>query len=283
MTVAPNAPTIARHRAVAPVSFLELEITRDCTAACQHCYSNSGPTGGTGTMRPADWLRVIEQAAAHPTIETVQFIGGEPTMHPTFVGLVRFALGSGLQVAIFTNLIEVTPALWDLYGHERVRLSTSWYSADRAQHDRILRQPGAYDATWANLREVVRRDIPIKVGLVRVVDDQDIDGAVEQILGLGITNYNVDDARPVGRALGRGQRTTVDDLCGMCGDGRAAIDTTGRLMPCVLGRDFDAGNVHESALADLLAGGRWAEVVDAIPGKADRCGPADSNDCDPAI
>ncbi|GAA2636126.1 SPASM domain-containing protein [Actinomadura fulvescens] len=52
----------------------------------------------------------------------------------------------------------------------------------------------------------------------------------------------------------------------MCGDGRAAIDTNGRLMPCVLGRDFDAGNVRESALAALLTGDRWVEVVDAIPG-----------------
>ncbi|MDL4773618.1 SPASM domain-containing protein [Actinomadura xylanilytica] len=75
----------------------------------------------------------------------------------------------------------------------------------------------------------------------------------------------------------------MHDLCGSCGRGRAAIDTSGRLMPCVLGRAFDAGNVRDAPLAELLAADRWSEVVASIPGKAGRCGPADSNDCDPAI
>lgn len=265
-----------------PVRFLELEITRDCQARCQHCYSNSGPTAGSGTMTGDHWHEVIEQAGAHPDITTVQFIGGEPTQHPEFTRLVRHALDAGLGVAVFTNLIEVTPELWELYEDDRVRLSTSWYSADRAEHDRILGYPGAYVATWANLRFAVRRGIAVKVGIVRVLDGQDVDGAVAQLTEIGVTNYNIDDARPVGRALGRGQATTVDDLCGMCGRGRAAIDTNGRLMPCVLGRTFDAGNVRETPLAELLAGERWAQIVAAIPGKAERCGPADSNDCDPA-
>ncbi|WP_329520423.1 radical SAM protein [Spirillospora sp. NBC_01491] len=90
MTITTDIPAPTR---IEPVAFLELEITRRCTAACLHCYSNSGPAGGTGTMTPADWTRVIEQAAAHPAIDTVQFIGGEPTLHPAFAELARFALG----------------------------------------------------------------------------------------------------------------------------------------------------------------------------------------------
>ncbi|MFC5187149.1 radical SAM/SPASM domain-containing protein [Actinomadura harenae] len=265
-----------------PVGFLELEITRECQARCQHCYSNSGPAAGSGAMTAGDWRAVIAQAGAHPDITTVQFIGGEPTQHPEFAGLVRHALDVGLGVAIYTNLIEVTPALWELYEDDRVRLSASWYSADRAEHDRILGYPGAYVATWANLRSAVRRGIEVKVGIVRVLADQDVDGAVAQLTEIGITDYNIDDARPVGRALGRGQATTVDDLCGMCGRGRAAIDTNGQLMPCVLGRAFTAGNVRDTPLAELLAGERWAQIVAAIPGKADVCNPADSNDCDPS-
>ncbi|MFC9976603.1 radical SAM/SPASM domain-containing protein [Spirillospora sp. NPDC127200] len=266
-----------------PVSFLELEITRACTLKCRHCYSNSGPAAGHGTMTPADWMDVIEQAAAHPTIDTVQFIGGEPTLHPTFGDLVQFALLSGLKVAVFTNLIEVTPKLWELYEHDGVRLSTSWYSADPAEHDQIVGEPGAHNATWTNLLEVTRRRIPVKVAIVRILDDQDVTGAVTQINGLGITHYNVEDARAVGRALAPGQKTTEADLCGMCGDGRAAIDTSGRLTPCVLGRHLEAGNVRDTPLADMIAGDRWADMIAGIPRSGQMCPPGDSNDCGPAV
>lgn len=44
-------------------SFLELEITQFCQLQCAHCYSDSGPAGGRGTMTAVDWERVIDQAA----------------------------------------------------------------------------------------------------------------------------------------------------------------------------------------------------------------------------
>ena len=31
--------------AVAPVTFLELEVTGQCQLACTHCYAESGPAG----------------------------------------------------------------------------------------------------------------------------------------------------------------------------------------------------------------------------------------------
>ncbi len=56
-------------------SFLELEITQFCQLNCAHCYSESGPHAGRGTMTAQDWERVIDQAAAL-RVETVQFMGG---------------------------------------------------------------------------------------------------------------------------------------------------------------------------------------------------------------
>jgi hypothetical protein len=43
---------------------LWLEITRKCQLNCGHCYADSGPEGTHGEMARADWLRVIDQAAA---------------------------------------------------------------------------------------------------------------------------------------------------------------------------------------------------------------------------
>lgn len=62
-------------------SFLWLEITGRCQLECQHCYAESGPSGTHGAMSTVDWLRVLDQAAALG-VQTVQFIGGEPTLRP---------------------------------------------------------------------------------------------------------------------------------------------------------------------------------------------------------
>jgi sulfatase maturation enzyme AslB (radical SAM superfamily) len=96
--------TAAGAPAPAIPSFLELEITGFCQLACVHCYADSGPHGGRGTMTTADWERVIDQAAAI-SVRMVQFIGGEPTLDPALPRLVRRALRNALKVYVYSNLV----------------------------------------------------------------------------------------------------------------------------------------------------------------------------------
>lgn len=64
------------------VSFLELEITGKCSLRCAHCYAESSPHGDHSVMTASDWERVIDDART-AGVTTVQFIGGEPTLHPS--------------------------------------------------------------------------------------------------------------------------------------------------------------------------------------------------------
>jgi MoaA/NifB/PqqE/SkfB family radical SAM enzyme len=63
-----------------------MDLTRQYQLNCTHCYNGSGPGGGHGTMSREDWSKVLHQAATGG-VRNVQFIGGEPTMHPDFAGL----------------------------------------------------------------------------------------------------------------------------------------------------------------------------------------------------
>lgn len=64
-------------------------------------------------MTTNDWHRVIDEAAAFG-VRMVQFIGGEPTLHPNLPDLVQHAVDAGLQIELFSNFVRVTPRLWDL-------------------------------------------------------------------------------------------------------------------------------------------------------------------------
>lgn len=102
-------------------------------------------------MTVEDWGRSIDQLADLGT-RMVQFIGGEPTLHRGLPELVRQALDRGLSVEVFTNLVHIGPALWEVLSRPGVQLATSYYSDDAAQHER----------TTANLVEAVRRLIPTR-------------------------------------------------------------------------------------------------------------------------
>lgn len=90
--------------------FLWCELTSRCQLSCRHYYAESGPSGTHGAMRSADWVRVLNQAT-NLGVRMVQFIGGEPTLHPDLVDLVDHALRRGLAVEVFSNLVHVTDKL----------------------------------------------------------------------------------------------------------------------------------------------------------------------------
>jgi MoaA/NifB/PqqE/SkfB family radical SAM enzyme len=263
-------------------SFLELEITQFCQLKCAHCYSESGPHGGRGTMTAGDWRRVMDQAAALG-VETVQFIGGEPTLDADMPALVQYALHIGLNVDIYTNLVHVTADMWDLFTRPGVSVGFSWYSADPGKHAEVTGSRASYGRTRANIREAVRRGVRLRAGLVEVVYGQGIDAAMDELRELGVTSMGADRSRGVGRAA-HGTAPAVSELCGRCGKGRAAIGMDGQVTPCVLGRFLVAGNVKDTPLTDIFAGAAWHEILAAVPpvDACVTCQPADSGDCDPS-
>src|SRR5215472_12715775 len=153
--------TAAETSPAAIPSFLELEITGFCQLKCVHCYADSGPHGGRGMMTTGDWGNVIDQAAAIG-VKMVQFIGGEPTLDPDLPRLIRRALGAGLKVYVYSNLVHVTAELWELFSQPGMFLGTSWYSADPARHAQITGIHASYARTRANIAEAVRRGIPVR-------------------------------------------------------------------------------------------------------------------------
>jgi len=263
-------------------SFLELEITQFCQLTCAHCYSESGPHGGRGTMTPDDWEGLIGQAAALG-VETVQFIGGEPTLDPDLPRLVRYALGAGVNVDIYTNLVHVTAQLWELFSLPGVSVGFSWYSADPGKHAEVTGSLASYARTRANIIEAVRRGIPLRAGIVEAVAGQGIEEAMAELRALGVAKMHADRSRGVGRAAGGGE-PAISELCGRCGRGRAAIGMDGQLTPCVLGRFLVAGNVKETPLGEILGGQVWREIVASVPpvDACVTCTPSDSNDCNPS-
>lgn len=262
--------------------FVWLEITGRCQLECTHCYADSGPKGTHGRMTDIDWHRVIEDAACLGVV-TVQFIGGEPTLHPALPRLVGHALAHRMGVEVFTNLVHVTDRMWDTFTRPGVSLATSWYSDDPGEHSAITRRP-SHGRTAANIAEAVRRTIPLRVGIIGVTEGQRVDQARQTLTSLGVPADAIgyDDLRQIGR----GVRTATPDasqLCGNCADGVLAVSPSGEVWPCVFSRWLPLGNVLDQPLAGILTGpataGVRAELTAAFAERA--CGPRCNPNCAP--
>lgn len=267
-------------REAVTTNFLWLELTGRCQLNCIHCYADSGPAHDHGAMSTQDWLRTIDQATEHG-ISQVCMIGGEPTAHPAFAELLSHALASGMNVEVFTNLFHVTERLWSLFSLSGVSLATSFFSDNPHQHDAITARAGSYVRTRANIAEAVRRQIPIRVGIIELSDVQRSKHARTDLISLGVPDAAIGSDRL--RAFGRGAVGLPDeaDTCGRCGHGSAAILPDGSVTPCVFTRTATAGSVRTSALGQVLDGTAFAAQVarlDALrPGLAH---PA-THDCIP--
>ncbi|CCK24875.1 hypothetical protein BN159_0496 [Streptomyces davaonensis JCM 4913] len=217
------------NTALGGVTFLELEITSRCQLTCSsHCYAEAGPTKGHGTMTAEDWKQVIDEAA-RVGVTKVQFIGGEPTLHPNFTELVEHALNLGLGVQVYSNLYRVRLEHWALFERPGVSLATSYYADTDDGHDAVTGRKGSHAATRANIVEALRRGIHVQVGIVDVLDGQRVDQARAELAALGVTVINTDRVRGVGN--GAKVLPSTSELCGNCTRGRAAVMPDGQVHP----------------------------------------------------
>lgn len=218
------------------LSFLWLEIIGKCQLACEHCYADSGPTGTHGSMSRADWCQVIDEAA-ELGVEMVQLIGGEPTLHPDLPALVRHALNRGIDVEVFSNLVRISAELWNTFELPGVRLATSYYSTEPTEHESITGRTGSYAKTLHGIVEALRRDIPLRVGVLGLRGSQDVDQACRKLAELGVTDLKVDHLRQVGRGI-----------------------RDGEVWPGAFSRWMPVGNVRECGLTEVLSGSALASV-----------------------
>lgn len=261
------------------LQLLSLEITGRCQLACIHCYAGSGPRGSDGQMSSTDWLNLMDQAVRSGA-SRVQLIGGEPTLHRDLPVLIDQALNLGLEVEIFTNLVHITPTMWARFERPGVRLATSYYSVDTAQHNTITGRR-SHDRTLANIGEAVRRNVPLRVSVIQIHEHQAVDGAVAEMRALGVHHVGTDRLREIGRGM-RERGMGPAELCGRCADGKLAVLPTRDVVPCLLSRWVVLGNVRVTCIGDLyeqsheartaLVAATMASGKD-VTWQADRCGP----------
>jgi MoaA/NifB/PqqE/SkfB family radical SAM enzyme len=238
------------------LSFLWLEITGKCNLRCSHCYAESGPEIDLyGDMSYDDWIRVIDEAA-ELSCRSVQFIGGEPTMHPRLDDLVDHANHRGFGfIEVFTNATRLGKELLGCFRRCGVHVATSFYSDDPVIHEQVTRREGSWERTVRGIETVLAAGLPIRVGVIET--ERNVGHAprtIEFLKTLGVHEVRIDRERGVGRStlvqLGV-EEERYEELCGQCWKGKLCVTSSGDVFPCVFSRATRLGDVRAGLLPIL--------------------------------
>lgn len=168
-------------------------------------------------------------------------------------GPVRGHLANGLP------MLHISPELWDVLTHPRVRLATSYYSDDPLDHAAVTKRPNSHARTRANIVEALRRGIPLRVGIVDVHDGQRVAQARAELESIGVMDIGHDKLRQVGRGI-RDRHPGLTQLCGNCASGVLAVSPHGEVWPCVFCRWLPIGDVRVRGLKDIVASAELRDV-----------------------
>ena len=244
----PHAATPDALLSLDAFEFLWLEITPRCNLRCTHCYADSGPDRPLhDRMQRRDCMDTLSQAAALGC-RSVQFIGGEPTMHPDLDALIEHADAEGFQrIEVFTNGVAITDRLKDVFVRYRVRLAFSVYAARPATHDAITLQPGSLVRTMGTIRWAIGAGLGVRAAIVAMDSNADqVDETREMLREAGVTEIRADGLRGVGRGrVAIAPESQFKELCGACGRDQLCVSADGRVYPCVFSRFCPVGDAAD--------------------------------------
>ena len=184
-----------------PASFLIVwNFTNACNLRCKHCYQRAGlPLSTELTLQEKfDVIKQLDQAG----IAAVAFSGGEPTIHPHFLVVLKAAVDAGMYTALATNGL----AFADQGYAEKLKklglryVEVSVDSADPEKHDQFRGVKGAWEKAVRGLRNVV--ELGFSTAMATTVTRLNLD-EVDSILDLaeeiGIQRVVFFNFIPVGR------------------------------------------------------------------------------------
>jgi len=239
------------------LEFLWLELTRSCNLSCVHCYAGSGPRLPLYEgMTFEDWRRVLADGRSSGC-RRVQFIGGEPTIHPELTALIDAARSLGYaQIELFTNATRLDRRLLESLKRNRVHVAFSFYSTDPRVHDRITGVPGSHRECVEGIEALSAAGLKMRASIIMAGQTAAQAAAAQRFLrSRGILRIGSDHVRRVGRAAAsRPSVSAESELCGQCWRRTLCVTASGETYPCVFSRFVPLGNAREESLGNILEG-----------------------------
>ncbi len=139
---------------------MEIEFSRICNFRCSYCYVEEKVECRDELTRE-EIKDVILQAKALGARKII-ILGGEPSIYPHLVEMLRFIGKEGLKAEIFTNGSGITGDLAAVLAEEKVRVALKMNSRDEQVQDQLAGKKGAFQLISKALATLRKAGYPSK-------------------------------------------------------------------------------------------------------------------------
>lgn len=236
-----------------PMRRLELHLTYHCPERCVFCSEDHRMT--QYNRFPVTWGRVARILRTHAErgVQSVHITGGEPTIHPRFIDVLRLARKLGMRTSIGT--IGTRLSQRDFAEAAVPYLDEALFSIhgpDAATHDAVAGRAGSFDRVTRALRHCLDINPQFNVFANTVVCSRNIEqlpDTVEMLDRAGARLIVVSNTTPEGAAWDRFSSLTVP------------LATLKRVLPTVPTRAKSAV-VRFFGVPMCLLGEHWSQSND---------------------
>jgi len=260
------------------LDFIWIEVTPNCNLQCIHCYTEArvNKDEQLETLSKEEIEKVIGEAA-ELGCRKIQFTGGEPTLRSDLKSLIEYAKVKGFElIEIFTNGTLLTEPMIKFLAEQKVNVAMSIYSYRAKTHDAITKVPGSFEKTMNSLKLLLAYGVPTRCEIVAMrQNEKELEATSYFLYQLGVYTRPPDPIRPSGRGrnmenwpteYGQAFLQTKPSFIisrenyeknkrwNSCWFGKAAVTSSGNVIPCVFARDQVVGNVKHQSLAEIILG-----------------------------
>ena len=132
---------------------MEIEFSRNCNFRCPYCYVPDRAPLKNQLSR--DEIRDVILQAKDMGARRIIILGGEPTIYPHILEMIRFIRSEDLEVEMFTNGSRVTADFARRLFEERVRVVLKMNTFDENVQDMLTGRKGSFKSiqrTFENLK-----------------------------------------------------------------------------------------------------------------------------------
>jgi radical SAM protein with 4Fe4S-binding SPASM domain len=289
---------------------MEIEFSRSCNFRCPYCYvpERSSLKNELSRREIRDVILQAKELGARKII----ILGGEPTIYPHILEMIRFIGSQGLEVEMFTNGSRITAAFAKQLFEERVRVVLKMNTFNKDIQEMLTGTKGSFELiqqAFQNLKKagypseeaflavdtvVCRQNVDEIVSMWQWLRDQDIVPYFEMITPqdnakesewLHVDSGRLHELFAEIAELDRSQYGQIWDpqpplLGNRCMRHKFSclVGSQGDVMPCV-GVNIAIGNIREQKLHDIIKDSEILEDLrdhtHTIKGQCRSCEKAD--------
>lgn len=146
--------------------FAWIEITQQCNFKCIFCYEESN-CYVEKFMTMENFYKVID-FLMNRNIREIQFIGGEPMIHPKLKEMIEYCLNKKFFnfIEVYTNASFITQEWCDFFKKNNIKVAVSFHSYIPEEFEKITQTKGSYKLAKRGLDLLLENKINIRVAAI---------------------------------------------------------------------------------------------------------------------